>query len=45
LFYAWNPDVAFADVSRNGLRRFCSVRCANVVNVTRHRVRRRAAAG
>jgi predicted RNA-binding Zn ribbon-like protein len=35
----------FVDVSRNGLRRFCSVRCANVVNVSRHRARRRDAAG
>jgi predicted RNA-binding Zn ribbon-like protein len=35
----------FVDVSRNGLRRFCSVRCANVVNVSRHRARQRDAAG
>jgi hypothetical protein len=34
------PEV-FVDVSRNGRRRFCSVRCANVVNVSRHRARRR----
>ena len=32
---------AFVDTSRNGTRRFCSVRCANQVNVTNHRVRRR----
>jgi hypothetical protein len=30
----------FVDVSRNGRRRFCSVRCANVVNVARHRARK-----
>ncbi|MDQ2876856.1 MAG: CGNR zinc finger domain-containing protein [Actinomycetota bacterium] len=35
----------FVDVSRNALRRFCSVRCANVVNVRRHRARRRGTAG
>ncbi|HTS98071.1 MAG TPA: CGNR zinc finger domain-containing protein [Streptosporangiaceae bacterium] len=35
--------VAFIDTSRNGRRRFCSVRCANQVNVARHRARRRAA--
>jgi predicted RNA-binding Zn ribbon-like protein len=35
--------VAFIDTSRNGRRHFCSVRCANQVNVTNHR-RRRAAA-
>jgi predicted RNA-binding Zn ribbon-like protein len=35
----------FVDVSRNGLRRFCSVRCANVVNVSRHRARRRGTSG
>ena len=35
--------VAFVDTSRNGTRRFCSVRCANQVNVSNHRVRRRAA--
>jgi predicted RNA-binding Zn ribbon-like protein len=34
--------IAFVDTSRNGTRRFCSVRCANQVNVTNHRVRRRA---
>src|SRR5689334_23002686 len=33
--------IAFVDTSRNGTRRFCSVRCANQVNVTNHRVRRR----
>lgn len=32
---------AFVDTSRNGRRRFCSVRCANQVNVTSHRARRR----
>jgi hypothetical protein len=30
----------FVDVSRNGRRRFCGVRCANVVNVARHRARK-----
>jgi len=35
---------AFLDTSRNGRRRFCSLRCANQVNVTNHRNRRRAAA-
>jgi predicted RNA-binding Zn ribbon-like protein len=34
--------VAFIDTSRNGRRRFCSVRCANQVNVANHRQRRRA---
>jgi predicted RNA-binding Zn ribbon-like protein len=34
--------IAFVDTSRNGTRRFCSVRCANQVNVSNHRVRRRA---
>jgi predicted RNA-binding Zn ribbon-like protein len=33
--------VAFVDTSRNGRRQFCSVRCANQVNVARHRLRRR----
>ena len=32
--------LVFVDVSRNGRRRFCSVRCANVVNVARHRERK-----
>jgi predicted RNA-binding Zn ribbon-like protein len=32
--------VVFVDVSRNGRRRFCSVRCANAVNVARHRARK-----
>jgi predicted RNA-binding Zn ribbon-like protein len=32
---------AFIDTSRNGRRKFCSVRCANQVNVARHRARRR----
>ena len=32
---------AFVDTSRNGTRRFCSVRCANQVNVANHRARRR----
>jgi predicted RNA-binding Zn ribbon-like protein len=35
---------AFLDVSRNGGRRFCSLRCANQVNVAKHRLRRRRAA-
>lgn len=34
--------IRFVDTSRNGRRRFCSVGCANRVNVARHRVRRRA---
>ena len=34
-------DVAFIDTSRNGRRHFCSVRCANQVNVANHRQRRR----
>jgi predicted RNA-binding Zn ribbon-like protein len=33
--------VAFIDTSRNGRRKFCSVRCANQVNVARHRARQR----
>jgi predicted RNA-binding Zn ribbon-like protein len=33
----------FVDTSRNGRRRFCSVGCANRVNVARHRARRHAA--
>jgi predicted RNA-binding Zn ribbon-like protein len=33
----------FVDVSRNGGRCFCGVRCANQVNVARHRARRRGA--
>jgi predicted RNA-binding Zn ribbon-like protein len=37
--------VVFVDTSRNGRRRFCSVRCANAVNVSRHRARRRAGDG
>lgn len=32
---------AFLDVSRNGRRRFCSLRCANQVNVASHRQRQR----
>jgi predicted RNA-binding Zn ribbon-like protein len=36
--------VAFIDTSRNGRRHFCSVRCANQVNVANHRQRRRPAA-
>jgi predicted RNA-binding Zn ribbon-like protein len=32
---------AFIDTSRNGRRKFCSVRCANQVNVARHRARHR----
>jgi predicted RNA-binding Zn ribbon-like protein len=35
---------AFLDVSRNGRRRFCSLRCANQVNVANHRLRQRHAA-
>jgi predicted RNA-binding Zn ribbon-like protein len=35
---------AFIDTSRNGRRHFCSVRCANQVNVANHRLRRRQAA-
>jgi predicted RNA-binding Zn ribbon-like protein len=34
---------AFIDTSRNGGRRFCTVRCANQVNVAAHRARRRQA--
>jgi predicted RNA-binding Zn ribbon-like protein len=34
--------VAFIDTSRNGRRHFCSVRCANQVNVANHRQRQRA---
>ena len=34
---------AFVDTSRNGRRQFCSVRCANQVNVARHRLRQRQA--
>jgi predicted RNA-binding Zn ribbon-like protein len=34
--------VAFIDTSRNGRRRFCTVRCANQVNVALHRRRQRA---
>jgi predicted RNA-binding Zn ribbon-like protein len=34
---------AFIDTSRNGGRKFCSVRCANQVNVARHRARQRRA--
>jgi len=36
--------IVFADTSRNGRRRFCSVRCANQVNVANHRLRQRRAA-
>jgi predicted RNA-binding Zn ribbon-like protein len=35
--------IVFLDTSRNGRRRFCSVRCANQVNVANHRLRRRQA--
>lgn len=35
---------AFLDTSRNGLRRFCSLRCANQVNVASHRLGYRQAA-
>ncbi len=37
-------ESAFVDVSRNGRRRFCSLRCANQVNVANHRRRQRRAA-
>jgi predicted RNA-binding Zn ribbon-like protein len=33
----------FIDTSHNGRRHFCSVRCANQVNVVNHRRRRREA--
>jgi predicted RNA-binding Zn ribbon-like protein len=33
----------FIDISRNGRRHFCSVRCANQVNVANHRLRQRQA--
>jgi len=33
----------FIDTSRNGRRHFCSVRCANQVNVAKHRLRHRQA--
>jgi predicted RNA-binding Zn ribbon-like protein len=36
-------SAVFIDTSRNGRRHFCSVRCANQVNVANHRRRRRAA--
>jgi predicted RNA-binding Zn ribbon-like protein len=36
--------IAFVDTSRNGRRHFCNVRCANQVNVARHRLRQRQAA-
>ncbi|MET8795565.1 CGNR zinc finger domain-containing protein [Nocardia sp. NPDC004568] len=35
----------FVDTSRNGRRRFCSERCANRVNVARHRARSTHRAG
>jgi predicted RNA-binding Zn ribbon-like protein len=35
---------AFIDISRNGRRHFCSVRCANQVNVANHRRRQRLTA-
>jgi predicted RNA-binding Zn ribbon-like protein len=37
--------VVFLDTSRNGRRLFCSVRCANQVNVANHRLRQRPAHG
>ncbi len=37
-------EAAFVDTSRNGRRRFCSVACANRVNVALHRARRTPAA-
>ena len=36
-----NCATTFIDASRNGRRKFCSVRCANQVNVARHRARQR----
>jgi predicted RNA-binding Zn ribbon-like protein len=33
--------IVFIDTSRNGRRHFCSVRCANQVNVANHRTRQR----
>ncbi|ROO87394.1 putative RNA-binding Zn ribbon-like protein [Actinocorallia herbida] len=33
--------LVFLDTSRNGRRHFCSVRCANAVNVSRYRTRHR----
>ena len=36
-------DVVFIDTSRNGRRHFCSVRCANQVNVANHRRRQHQA--
>lgn len=36
-------ETVFFDVSRNGRRRFCSLRCANQVNVANHRLRQRQA--
>ena len=35
----------FIDTSRNGRRHFCSVRCANQVNVANHRFRQRQVLG
>jgi predicted RNA-binding Zn ribbon-like protein len=35
--------IVFIDTSRNGRRHFCSVRCANQVNVANHRLRQRQA--
>ena len=35
----------FIDTSRNGRRHFCSVRCANQVNVANHRLRQRIKPG
>ena len=35
--------VVFLDTSRNGRRHFCTVRCANQVNVANHRLRQRRA--
>jgi predicted RNA-binding Zn ribbon-like protein len=35
--------IVFLDTSRNGRRHFCSIRCANQVNVANHRLRRRGA--
>jgi predicted RNA-binding Zn ribbon-like protein len=36
-------STVFIDTSRNGRRHFCSVRCANQVNVANHRLRKRQA--
>ena len=38
-------DIVYMDTSRNGRRRFCTLRCANRVRVAQHRSRLKAAAG